>query len=72
MLGGLLLEAENKRIWQTSSLKTGRGHLRNLIGGYLKLYLNPPHSTSKRKRNGPHFVNTHNLLYAGHYLPQSR
>ena len=43
MLGGHFPETENKRIGQTSSLKTGRGWLRNLrsscLGESLELYL---------------------------------
>ena len=35
-LGGRLPETENKRICQMSGLKSGRGPLRNLIGGRLR------------------------------------
>ena len=35
MLGGCLPEKENKRICQISGLKSGRGPLRNLSGGFL-------------------------------------
>ena len=36
MLGGRLLERENKRIYQISGLKSGRGCLRNLSSGRLR------------------------------------
>ena len=36
MLGGRLPETENKRVCQTSGLKTGRGGLRNLSSGRLR------------------------------------
>ena len=35
MLGGHLLETENKSICQPSGLKTGRSRLRNLSSGHL-------------------------------------
>ena len=36
MLGGRLLETENKRTYQISCLKSGRGRLRNLSSGRLR------------------------------------
>ena len=36
MLGGRLLETENKRICVISGLKSGHGPLRNLSGGRFK------------------------------------
>ena len=36
MLGGRSLETENKRIFQTSDLKSGRGRLRNLSSDHLR------------------------------------
>jgi len=36
MLGGRLPETENKRMSETSGLKTGRGRLRNLNSGRLR------------------------------------
>ena len=36
MLGGRLLETENKRKCEISGLKSGRGHLRNLSSGRLR------------------------------------
>ena len=56
VLGGCLQEAENIRMCRTSSLKTGRGHLRNFrSGAHLKLYLNPLHKYVKNAKKWPTF-----------------